>query len=127
MAYSITNQCIQCDRCLSACPTGAVQKLNQLYNIDPLICNHCVGYYTVAQCWSVCPTNMGCISGITLSRLVPINSEEYWQQWFATYTALIARLHRTKNSNYWSNWFDRYAQTLSRLLQTKHQAVGTKA
>ncbi|MBE9182293.1 4Fe-4S binding protein [Oculatella sp. LEGE 06141] len=130
MTYSITNQCIECDRCLSACPTGAIQKTDQRYEIDPTRCNNCVGHYAIAQCWSACPTNHGCIPGITTvfnSSIGLTGSQDYWEQWFTTYNRMISRLHGVKHSEYWNDWFDGYAQRISNLLQAEHQAIGTEA
>lgn len=118
MAYMITSQCIGCDRCFSVCPTEAIQKTNQHYQINPSRCNNCVGYYGTPQCWAVCPTNTGCIPGdaIALSQLGQVKGD-YWDHWFDTYHRLISRLHQANRSEYWEQWFDLYSQKLSDLLQ----------
>lgn len=118
MTYTITNQCIRCDRCLTICPTGAIKQEKTHYWIDPKLCNNCVGFYSVAQCASVCPTNRGCISGSTtaFSQSVLVDTTGYWEQWFETYNCMVTRLRQTKHVGYWENWFDVYSQKISQLL-----------
>jgi Pyruvate/2-oxoacid:ferredoxin oxidoreductase delta subunit len=125
MTYTITSQCISCDRCLSSCPTNAIQHDGNTHWIDSARCNHCEGLYSVPQCWAVCPTNEGCIpfalgvSAVALSSSSE-SSPDYWESWFATYNRLIARLNNTKQqqSGYWQNWFDTYAKAVSHLDST---------
>lgn len=121
MAYTITNQCINCDRCLSICPTSAISYQDNHYSIDPDRCNNCVGYYSVAQCASVCPTNQGCIPGATsvFNQPTLLGSGDYWERWFATYNRMIERLHQAKQAAYWENWFDMYSQKVSTLMQAR--------
>ncbi|MGJ3252409.1 MAG: 4Fe-4S binding protein [Elainellaceae cyanobacterium] len=121
MPYTITNQCIQCDRCLSSCPTQAIQDDGQQYWIDASQCTNCEGTYSVPQCWAVCPTNGGCVFS---TSEIAAPSGDYWDSWFNIYDRLIAQLkssHSTlsQQPNYWQSWFDSYAATLSRL-QTQH-------
>ena len=124
MTYTITNQCIGCDRCLSACPEGAIQKTEINYWIDSSLCNNCVGHYSVAQCAAACPTNQGCIPGAStvFSQTTFTNSGDYWERWFDTYNHLITRLHKAKHSAYWEQWFDVYSQKVSALIQTQTEA-----
>jgi formate hydrogenlyase subunit 6/NADH:ubiquinone oxidoreductase subunit I len=121
MPYTITNKCIDCHRCESICPTGAIaQNEQQQYQIDSGRCNDCVGYYSVPQCWAACPTGGGCISSMaTLPRshkAKPAN--EYWEQWFEIYNSLVSGIKTNQLSDYWQSWFDKYSQTLSQQLQT---------
>jgi ferredoxin len=127
MTYTITNQCIGCDRCLSACPTGAIQKEETQFWIDSSLCNNCVGFYSVAQCAAACPTNQGCIPGATtvFSQLGLTATGEYWERWFDTYNRLVARLHRTQHSTYWEQWFDVYSQKVATLIQANVEAGST--
>lgn len=123
MTYTITSQCISCDRCVSICPTNAIQSNGQTYWIDPNRCNRCVGHYSVPQCWSSCPTNGGCVpftAGVTAveSTAASEHSSDYWESWFATYNRMVARLKANKQSDYWRNWFDSYASALSKQLQS---------
>lgn len=161
MAYTITSQCIRCvssishsgqTRCQVACPTQAIQTDGDHYWIDQTLCNHCVGHYSVPQCWAVCPTNSGCIpyisgvamaavtlsgtpiSGLTaagLSHLPSTDGElsntasgEYWEKWFANYNRLVSRLRGTTQSSYWQRWFDVYAQELSKQFQVHRVEAG---
>ncbi len=57
MAYSITNQCVQCDACLPQCPTHAIQRIEETYWIDPEECNNCQGVYNQPHCLSLCPVD----------------------------------------------------------------------
>ena len=124
MTYTITANCISCQRCLSACPTKAIQTDGLAFWIDIDRCNHCQGSFGVPQCWAVCPTNEGCILLTTGTLTAPLTSEsetsgDYWESWFATYTRLVARLQTSKQSGYWRQWFASYAQMMGNL-QTNH-------
>ncbi len=122
MTYTITNSCISCQRCLSSCPTNAIQSDGSSIWIDVNLCNQCQGSHGVAQCWAVCPTNEGCVplsTGATAVALSAETSSDYWNHWFASYTRMVARLKSAKQSNYWRQWFDNYSQTLQKL-QTQH-------
>jgi ferredoxin len=121
MTYTITSQCIGCDRCLSVCPTHAIQQQGDHYSINSDLCNNCVGYYSVAQCAATCPTNKGCISGSTIafSQQGLLDSTDYWERWFSTYNCMMSRLRRSKNAQYWEHWFDAYSHKLSKLLATR--------
>lgn len=55
MALIITNACINCDMCLPECPNQAINEGAKVYEIDPLRCTECVGFYGVATCVAVCP------------------------------------------------------------------------
>ncbi len=126
MTYTITSQCISCDRCLSACPTDAIRLDGERYQINPDLCNNCAGSYGVPQCWAMCPTTSGCIPdtaeafrlAYTLS-----DSAEYWERWFEVYNRLVFRLHQTKQDGYWENWFDRYSQKLAILLRSPQKVT----
>lgn len=118
MPYTITDNCISCQRCLSDCPTNAIQTDGSSVWIDVSLCNQCQGSHGVAQCWAVCPTNEGCVPLSTGTTAVPLNAEtstEYWNYWFARYSRMVARLKGTEQSSYWRQWFDAYSQTLQNL------------
>ncbi|MDQ9951373.1 MULTISPECIES: YfhL family 4Fe-4S dicluster ferredoxin [Acinetobacter] len=55
MALLITNDCINCDMCLPECPNNAIFEGNKVYEIDPLRCTECVGFYDTPTCKAVCP------------------------------------------------------------------------
>lgn len=55
MALYITDQCINCDVCLPACPNDAISEGVEIYQIDPELCTECVGHYDTTQCVEVCP------------------------------------------------------------------------
>ncbi|WP_088891460.1 4Fe-4S binding protein [Leptolyngbya ohadii] len=133
MTYTITSQCIQCHRCASICPTGAITQNETQYQINAERCNDCVGHYAVPQCWASCPTHNGCTSFTALSISA---SNRYWDSWFDTYNRLVSQL--TQNSSeteqpidYWQRWFNTYSQTISNLqnkLQTSTPvSVGVNA
>jgi Fe-S-cluster-containing dehydrogenase component len=120
MTYAITQNCIGCQRCLSACPTEAIQTDGTAFWIDVNRCNQCQGSHGVPQCWAVCPTNEGCVPLAAGAVAVPLNSgseasPDYWESWFATYTRLVGRLQGAPRSEYWRHWFDSYSQSVSRL------------
>ncbi len=118
MTYAITNSCISCQRCLSSCPTNAIQSDGSRFWIDVNLCNHCQGSHGVAQCWAVCPTNEGCVplsAGAAAVSLTAQTSTDYWNNWFVSYSSMVARLKTTKQSPYWRQWFEAYYQTLKKL------------
>ncbi|NJN22563.1 MAG: 4Fe-4S binding protein [Leptolyngbya sp. RL_3_1] len=120
MTYAITQSCIGCQRCLSACPTEAIQTDGTAFWIDVNRCNQCQGSHGVPQCWAVCPTNEGCVPLVAAAVAVPLNSgsetsPDYWESWFATYTRLVGRLQQPEQSGYWRHWFDSYSQSVTRL------------
>ena len=55
VAYKITDECISCAACESACPVGAISEGPDIYVIDPTKCVECQGYFDEQQCASVCP------------------------------------------------------------------------
>ena len=130
MTYIITDHCILCGRCQSACPTGAIRQTAQGFKIQVDRCNDCVGVYSVAQCWSICPTNRACIQEAVPEGAfcsVTIRPEtEYWQIWFITYSHRVAQLKLRQQSQYWTQWFDAYSNRLTTLLQT-HSLVEVSA
>ena len=118
MTYTITNDCISCQRCLSACPTDAIQTNGANFWIDVDRCNQCKDGYGVAQCWAVCPTNEGCVplsTGTTAVGLTAKEATDYWNKWFASYSRIVDRLKKTEQSDYWYQWFDTYANALKHL------------
>ncbi len=112
MSYYITKNCIQCHRCQSSCPTGAIKTNQQGVYIDSSLCNNCTGFYGTPQCASVCPTNQGCLPLRTNS--------DYWESWFSRYDSLVQNLKNRQKQLYWRNWFDFYAEKLSNLIVTQH-------
>jgi ferredoxin len=123
MPYTITQSCIGCQRCLSACPTQAIQTNGLAFWIDIDRCNQCQGSHGVPQCWATCPTNEGCVPLATGAAAVPLSSiseasGDYWESWFATYTRMVARLQAAPHSGYWQTWFDGYSQAMKRLQAT---------
>jgi len=127
MAYTITDHCISCDRCLSLCPTNAIQIEGQGKWIDPNLCNNCDGYYSVPQCAAACPTTRGCVPHLSNFVSTPTTGD-YWDKWFNLHDRLIERLHRSKHTGYWEQWFNAYSQKLAEQIQaSKLQAAGGQA
>ncbi|XGV99311.1 MAG: 4Fe-4S binding protein [Leptolyngbya sp. BL-A-14] len=126
MAYVITSQCIECHRCESLCPTGAITRNEHHYQINSERCNDCLGYYAVPQCWAVCPTNGGCLPDLENVSRSPQPSTDYWDTWFHTYHHLVSQLSAKPQSDYWQRWFDTYSQALSKQLHPP-TSVGVNA
>ena len=118
MTYTISDQCIGCENCLPYCPTGAIkQKENGKFAIDANLCNDCVDYYGVAQCMAGCPTSNGCTPTIsTLIKSAQLTTNNYWDNWFATYARLTSRLQAKHETKYWQHWFNSYSEKLEHLL-----------
>lgn len=57
MALKITEKCINCDMCAPECPNDAISMGFEIYEIDPMRCTECVGYYDYSTCLHVCPIN----------------------------------------------------------------------
>ena len=55
MALLITMACINCDMCLPECPNQAIYEGAKVYEIDPLRCTECIGFYDAPTCLAVCP------------------------------------------------------------------------
>ncbi len=120
MTYTISNQCIACEKCLPHCPTGAIKKNdNGEFSIDSNRCNDCAGSYGVAQCMAGCPTLNGCTPTISsLIKSAQTTTNNYWDNWFVTYNRLTSRLRAKKETLYWQHWFDTYSQKLNLLPHT---------
>ncbi|MEM6255469.1 MAG: 4Fe-4S ferredoxin [Cyanobacteria bacterium P01_D01_bin.156] len=118
MSYTITNDCIACQRCLTSCPTTAIETDGANFWINVNRCNQCQDSHGVAQCWAVCPTNEGCVplaTGTTAVNAVSELPTDYWNVWFASYSQMVARLKSSQQPLYWQQWFDIYSQALKRL------------
>ena len=118
MTYTISDQCIGCENCLPHCPTGAIEKKeNGKFAINANLCNDCVDYYGVAQCMAGCPTSNGCTPTIsTLIKSAQLTTNNYWDNWFATYARLTSRLKAKHETKYWQHWFNSYSEKLEHLL-----------
>jgi len=55
MALLITDECINCDVCESACPNQAISMGPEFYRIDPDRCTECIGHFDEPQCVMLCP------------------------------------------------------------------------
>ena len=51
MAYKITDKCIKCGACASACPVGCISEGEEKYIIDSETCIEC------GTCQGVCPVD----------------------------------------------------------------------
>jgi ferredoxin len=49
MPHKITEDCIACGACEAECPEGAITEGEEIYIIDPELCNDC------GTCEEVCP------------------------------------------------------------------------
>ncbi len=57
MALKITDECTNCDACVSECPNEAITEGDDIYVIDPKLCTECVGFHDEMQCADVCPVD----------------------------------------------------------------------
>ena len=57
MAMMINVECIACDACLLECPNNAISEGEEIYVINPDLCNECVGFADAPQCVDVCPAD----------------------------------------------------------------------
>ncbi|MBR3152332.1 MAG: 4Fe-4S binding protein [Clostridia bacterium] len=48
MAYKITEKCLECGKCMSECPMGAISNESGKYVINPDVCISC------GVCFSTC-------------------------------------------------------------------------
>ena len=127
MPYTITDNCISCNRCETVCPTNAIKVEGLNKWIDANLCNNCDGYYSVPQCAASCPTNRGCVP--SLSNYIPVQANgDYWDTWFNLHDCLIERLYRTKQTRYWNQWFKAYSEKLQEQIQSSSlQTAGSQA
>ncbi|EDX85202.1 4Fe-4S binding domain protein [Synechococcus sp. PCC 7335] len=120
MTYAITDKCISCQRCIPTCPTNAIERNGATFKINADLCNNCKGFYSVPQCWAVCPTEGGCVSlsgrssAFTLGSAIETTAD-YWKAWQAAYKQRVSRLKQSPQSEYWNDWFDSYSQSLEKL------------
>lgn len=61
VAYTITDECNLCDKCVDPCPNDAITEGDDIYIIDPNKCTECVGHFDTPQCADVCPVD-SCIT-----------------------------------------------------------------
>ncbi len=59
MAVKIIEECIACDACVEACPSGAIACADPIYVVTPARCTECVGYLEdpTPLCIPVCPVD----------------------------------------------------------------------
>ncbi|ACK65828.1 4Fe-4S ferredoxin iron-sulfur binding domain protein [Rippkaea orientalis PCC 8801] len=116
MSYTITSDCIACDRCRVQCPTNAIRIESGVLLIDPTQCNHCVGSYGTPQCAAMCPTNFGCLpDNSCFWEVSDLQLTDYWDAWFIRYQSLVTGLKTKGHHKYWQHWFDVYSQKLATL------------
>jgi ferredoxin len=116
MSHTITDKCISCHRCQTACPTGAIAIQDNVFLIDSTLCNDCLGYYGTPQCASVCPTNAACLPSEQVTGGTKNHIADYWDLWFNQYNNLLSKLKRKPSNPYWEQWFDAYSQEISTLI-----------
>ena len=63
MPAVIEVSCINCDMCVPECPNEAISMGVKHYQVDPLLCTECIGYYDKPTCIAVCP--LDCIVLVT--------------------------------------------------------------
>lgn len=55
MSLKINEYCVACGWCQPLCKNGAIREgANMQYEIDPMRCTECVGWYEEPRCVQVC-------------------------------------------------------------------------
>lgn len=57
MANQITEDCLSCGICEPECPNEAITQGDDVYVIDPALCNECVDDGGSPKCAEVCPVD----------------------------------------------------------------------
>jgi len=57
MAFTITEECINCGACEPECPNEAITAGDEIYVIEADKCTECVGHFDESQCAAVCPVD----------------------------------------------------------------------
>jgi len=57
VALMITEDCINCDVCVTECPNDAISVGDNIYVIDGDRCTECVGHADSSSCVDVCPAD----------------------------------------------------------------------
>lgn len=55
MALKILDDCTSCAACEDECPTDAITRGVEIFEIDPALCTVCEGEYTTPKCMELCP------------------------------------------------------------------------
>ena len=58
MSVKITEECIACGSCAEVCPNEAIFQGDEYYQVDPLLCTECVGFFDREQCMEACPIDV---------------------------------------------------------------------
>jgi ferredoxin len=61
MALKILENCIRCAACEEECPREAISSGDDVYWIDPPLCDECAGEKRLPLCVEACPID-GCIA-----------------------------------------------------------------
>lgn len=104
MPYIITDACIACDACVTACPNNGISRADVRYVIDQDACTECVGFFRWPQCQKVCPMDC-CVPNPRIvmteevlferARALHANSDQQ-----PTLTAETSHFARAKASNH---------------------------
>lgn len=66
MALQIGNDCFSCYACETVCPVGAISIVDNLFVINPDVCNECSDNES-PRCIAICPED-GIITKITANQ-----------------------------------------------------------
>lgn len=128
MSYTITNNCISCNRCLNQCPTHAIYREGLHYWIERNRCNQCAEFYRVPQCAAVCPTNGGVVKvGSLISGLsdkVSVNPRQRLLPEPGMGKPAGSDFSRTLTASltgdYWDSWFHLYNRLVTQMNAAKN-------
>ena len=65
MPLRINDSCINCDACVSVCPSQGISEGDVRYVIDQDACSECVGFFSQPQCADVCPMD-SCVLNVRM-------------------------------------------------------------
>jgi ferredoxin len=57
MAVRILSECTSCAACEEDCPTDAISRGDETFEVDASLCTDCVGEHASPKCLELCPVD----------------------------------------------------------------------